>query len=47
MQQLYDNRELRDEVLKLLGECLPQDVSRELGRKGLSLWVILTSVIFV
>jgi hypothetical protein len=41
LQHLYEDQKIRDEVLKLIDQCLPEDVSRQTGRPGMDLWTIL------
>jgi len=41
LQHLYDDKENRDAVLKLLGENVVAEVDADTGRPGMSLWAIL------
>jgi hypothetical protein len=41
LQHLYDDKEGRDAVLKLLGENVVAQVDADTGRPGMSLWAIL------
>ncbi len=41
LQHIYTNKEIRLKVIKLLEKLIPDDVSMETGRDGMSLWKIL------
>jgi hypothetical protein len=41
LQHLYDNKEDRDAVLKLLGENVLEEIDADTGRPGMSLWAVL------
>jgi len=41
LQHIYCTPELREEVFKILGDIVPQDVDTQNGRPGMELWKIL------
>lgn len=41
LQYIFVNREIREEIFKLLESVIPADISRTTGRPGMDLWKIL------
>ena len=41
LQYIYTNKQIRSEIIKLLEKLIPDNVSMETGRDGMSLWKIL------
>ena len=41
LQQIYNNKELRNKVLFILNEAIPENINKNTGRPGMSMWQIL------